>query len=473
MVTGDIMKNFFKNLEWVKFYSLKKEPFYYFPDNMTLIEFDENFGRLLTDLKTAESQQLQGYSRGYVEDVLYNMETLRKRGLMRKIVPSVLPEYIPLNKIILANTMKCNLACAYCYNDFDSNSSSPEKGNMTVDTFLEMLKFLERNGKGLPFYKLLFIGGEPLMNLEILEEAGKWGEKLRDRGQDLLIAVTTNGTLINKETIDFCMKYRINLKLTLDGDKGEHNLNRVFPDGKGSYETIAEMLPDYFYTYKNPSKYVATTIDTLRSDLEGRIIRLAAMGFNIIDLTEIYYEKKENDYNQEEIEGIFREKYRKVFDFLYMRVRSRNYLRIIPVYDIVKSIHQRKPSFTRCTAGLDSLSVSPDGTIYPCHHFYGDKRFRLGTVYDEKISSEKLKGYRIAVTERHECSDCWARLLCGGPCYHRSLAVTGDAFLCNKMECIRRKAMIAEALSFYIRLKNQDSKSLEYFMNMDKLIRSL
>ena len=286
---------------------------------MTLIEFDEDFEKLLTELKNKPQKELTGYPDGYIEDVLYNMETLKKQGLMRKIKPSPLPDYIPLNKIVLANTMKCNLACTYCYNEFDFNSCGSEKKDMPVETFQEMIKFLERNGKNFPVYKLLFIGGEPLMNLEILEEAGKWGEKLRKRGQDLFIAITTNGTLINKDIIDFCMKYRINLKLTLDGDKDEHNFHRIFPDGSGSFEKLLNMFPDYFLRYKNPSRYVATTINTLKDDLAGRIIRIAAMGFNMIDLTEIYYTEKEEEYNIEEIEKIFREKYRALYDFLYFK----------------------------------------------------------------------------------------------------------------------------------------------------------
>ena len=467
------MNNLYKNLEWIKFYTFKNEPFYYFPDNMTLIESDENFGKLLTDLRDKEVTSIQEnkYPEGYVEDVLYNMEVLHNKGTMKKIIPSSLPDFIPLNKIIMANTLKCNLSCTYCYNKFDINSCPPE--DMSEETFRKVTEFLEHNGPDLPFYKLYFIGGEPLANLHILEEAGKWGERLRKKGRDLFIAVTTNGTLINKDIIDFCMKYRINLKLTVDGNEMEHNLHRIFPDGTGSYEKVRDMLPDYFYSYRNPSKYVATTIDTLESDLEDRVIRLAAMGFNIIDLTEIYTNKKEETYKEEDLENIFREKYRKVFEFLYLRVRSRNYLRIIPVYDTVKNIHFKKPSFSRCTAGLDSLSVAHDGTIYPCHHFYGDKRFAMGTVYEREINPDKFKPYRIPVTERRECSVCWARLLCGGPCYHRSLAVTGDAFLCNKIECIRRKALIAEAFRFYIRLKNEDTLSLKYFLNMDKYIRSL
>ncbi|MBI2263629.1 MAG: SPASM domain-containing protein [Armatimonadetes bacterium] len=453
------------NLEWEKFYSLDGRPFYYFPRSMTIVEYDENFGRILTDLASGNGKP-QGYPDGYVDEVLQNMEVLEKRGLLERLIPSPLPDTVPVGRIILANTMRCNLACTYCYNNFDFNLYSPEEKDMSMATFLRLVDFFERSGKETPSYELYFIGGEPLIKPEILEAGGKWGERLRKRGKSLSMAVTTNATLLRREIIDLCTRYKIGLKLTLDGDRDEHDCNRLFPDGTGSFERILKNLPDFFSRYDNPYKYVATTIDTLKSDLEGRIVRLTAMGFNVIDLTELYDAKgaKETD-SEAKLTEMYRGKYRGAFEFLYLKARSRAYLRIIPLSDIVRNIHARKPSFSRCRAGIDSLAVSPEGAVYACHHFYGDKRFLLGMIEDSAIEGDKLAPYRVPVENRPECSSCWARLLCGGPCYHRSLAASGEAFGCNRMECIRRKAMIIEAMRFYIKLRNEDEDSLRWLVN--------
>ena len=467
-----LSEEFIKALEWIKIPVSEDNVLYFFPESMTLIEHDEKFDRFLKDLKyiknirNTEKTLSHLYPDGYVQDNLYNLNILLEEGLLNPIPLPIVPKSLPFKRVVLANTLRCNMACTYCYNEFEFNCHPSEEKDMSKNTFKKLIKFLERNGKDIPLFELLFIGGEPLMKLDILEEAVKWREKLSKEGRDVLIIPTTNATLLTEEIIDFCIKYRIFIKVTLDGNKEEHDKHRVFSDGRGSYEIICKNLPLFFNKYDNPTKYVTTTIDTLKCDLEERVIRFSAMGFNLIELTELYFTDENFDFHEEELEEKYRKKYRKLFKFLNLRMKSRNYLHIIPIYDIIKKIHTKSGSFFPCRAGLDSISLSPDGTIYPCHHFYGDKRFAIGSVFDKKIPPEKLKPYKMRVEERTECSECWARFLCGGPCYHRSLAPTGNAFRCNPRECVRKKGLYKESLIFYINLKNEDPECIDWIIHM-------
>ncbi len=465
-----LLKELCKNLEWVRFNLSTEDFIYFFPQSLTLIEYDNNLNRLLTDLKhieefhIAEERLSKFYPENYVKDNLDNLQLLMERGFFDTFYPAKNSAPMTFQRIILANTLKCNMACTYCYNKFESNLWNSCEKDMSVKTFNHITSFLEKHGKGINRFELLFIGGEPFMKIDILKEAVKWRQKLLKKNRDVLIIPTTNATLITEEIIKFCMDYGIYLKITLDGDKIEHDTNRIFPDGTGSYERINELLPDFFFLYDNPFKYVTTTIDTLKSEPVNRVILLSAMGFNVIELTEFYSVKEELLYDEKELLEIYREKYRKLFDFLFLRMRSRNYLHIIPVYDIIKKLHIRIPNPFPCRSGIDTIAVSPDGTIYPCHHFYGDTRFALGSVYDKKFDSKKLKPYRTFIGEKEECSSCWARFLCGGPCYHRSLAVTGDAFKLYLKDCIRKKALYSEAILFYIKLKNIDPAAIDWLL---------
>jgi uncharacterized protein len=463
------MNAFNRDLQWIQGTSHHGGFFYYFPDSMTLIEYDEDFGKLLGELKHSpdhrQAKHFPGYPEGYVEDVFFNLGILEKQGLLSEFAFPGIPQHIPIGRIIVANTMRCNLACRYCYNRFESNAAPRQDRDMSVETFRTVMRFLEESGADLPFYELFFIGGEPLLHAGILEEAEQWGKLLREKGKDLSIVATTNATLLDREMVDFCTRHQINLKLTLDGDREEHDKNRVFPGGEGSYDRIADNLPEFFAACNDSSRYVASTIDTQRSDPMERVAGLSARGFNVIDLTELYSPGEHAvSCSDEELEDSFREKYRRLFDFLFCKIRERDYLHLIPLFDIVKNLHLRKPAFMRCRAGGDSLAASPDGTLYACHHFFGDDRFALGTVFDGALPSLVLAPYRIPVGERSECKACWARLLCGGPCFHRSLAVTGDAFRSGRTECIRIKALILEAILFYLRLRNEDGTLPDWFV---------
>lgn len=457
----------FTNIEWIEGKTHQGGSFYYFPGSMAIVEHDENFGRFLLDLKNSDGrilpESLAGYPEGYVEDNLFNLEILHDRGLLSESPFPGIPRRVPIGRLIIANTMRCNLSCRYCYNRFDSNSKGIGELDMSPETFRHCTEFLEEAGAGLPYFELSFIGGEPLLNPGILDAAAEWRERLSLKGQELFITATTNATMLDRKMAEFCRDRAIHLKLTVDGTREEHDCNRVFPGGGGSFEIISARLPEYFSALAGRTKYVATTIDTYESGPKERVESLSAAGFNVIDLVELYSEEGRSSACEEELEIRFRDRYEKLLEYLFAKVKERAYLHVIPVWDTVRNIHLRKPSFMRCRAGGDSLAVSPDGTVYACHHFFGDERFALGRVTDP-VKPSRLSPYRVPVVERLRCRKCWARLLCGGPCFHRSLAMTGDAGSSPESECVRIRALIMEVIRFHIRLRNEGNQSVGWFL---------
>ena len=55
-------------------------------------------------------------------------------------------------------------------------------------------------------------------------------------------SVTTNGTLFNERIIRLLKKYPFNVLISLDGPKEIHDKNRVFANGKGSYDVLMKNL---------------------------------------------------------------------------------------------------------------------------------------------------------------------------------------------------------------------------------------
>ena len=108
-----------------------------------------------------------------------------------------------------------------------------------------------------------------------------------------------------------------------------------------------------------------------------------------------------------------------------------------------------------CGSGTEYLAVTPRGDLYPCHQFVGEEGFRLGSLDEGIVNTEKQAEFAAcSVYARPECRDCWARFYCSGGCaanaYHATGSVTGlyrpgcDLFK-KRIECALMLA-VSEAL---------------------------
>lgn len=67
-----------------------------------------------------------------------------------------------------------------------------------------------------------------------------------------------------------------------------------------------------------------------------------------------------------------------------------------------------------CAAGRFSISIDPEGNIYPCHLFRLNDSFKMGNIYDKEknifnsLSYKKLKNQRKVLG----CDECSARNIC-------------------------------------------------------------
>ncbi|WP_255467270.1 radical SAM/SPASM domain-containing protein [Raoultibacter phocaeensis] len=83
-----------------------------------------------------------------------------------------------------------------------------------------------------------------------------------------------------------------------------------------------------------------------------------------------------------------------------------------------------------CGAGVKTVSVAADGTVYPCHMLHRAE-LAMGNLFTDVIhsvlSGEVAQGFSALGTESFErCSACEYERLCGGGCRARSLFASGD-----------------------------------------------
>lgn len=94
---------------------------------------------------------------------------------------------------------------------------------------------------GLSSIQVILHGGEPLLaGADYIDVAATRLRNAVDAAVDL--RVQTNGTLLSDPMLDVLSRHDIRIGVSLDGDQNSNDLHRRYPNGRGSYETVAGSL---------------------------------------------------------------------------------------------------------------------------------------------------------------------------------------------------------------------------------------
>ena len=154
-------------------------------------------------------------------------------------------------------TEGCSLNCTYCY----QFNKKPTK--MTFEIAKEFIDHLLKDDYGYinrynsPAIIIEFIGGEPLMEVELIR---KIYEYFLERCYELnhpwftlhRLSICSNGMqYFDEEVQDFFKEYahNISFNISIDGNKELHDSCRIQPNGEGSYDVDMVALNHYNRNY--------------------------------------------------------------------------------------------------------------------------------------------------------------------------------------------------------------------------------
>jgi uncharacterized protein len=145
-----------------------------------------------------------------------------------------------IDTILLKVASRCNINCSYCYvyNQGDTSwQRMPKHMSLTtIEGVLKQLAVLYEDQQH-PFAIVLH-GGEPLLlPREILETLL---QGLADRLPAACTrSIQTNGTLIDDELLNLCVRTNTTLSVSLDGPADIHDTFRIAFNGAGTYAQAA------------------------------------------------------------------------------------------------------------------------------------------------------------------------------------------------------------------------------------------
>ena len=194
--------------------------------------------------------------------------------------------------------------------------------------------------------KINFFGGEPLLNMTPIKmmlgaQYGKTGSRS--------FGVTTNGTLLKGDTLDWLRHHKVDVALSFDGSKATQDLNR-----SGTYRTVVRNAKKAMELgIKINVLKVMYPLETMYDD----VVEIRNLGFKNVYLNLL---KPHGFSYQPEDLPVLEEQYMKT-------VRALHHPPQFTMIEYVKYGEVAShPLDHGCGIGRQGKAIGPDGYIYPC-----------------------------------------------------------------------------------------------------------
>lgn len=346
----------------------------------------------------------------------------------------------PIKAMCLHISHDCNLRCKYCF----ASTGDFGKGRklMPFEVGKAAIDFLLEKSVGRENLEVDFFGGEPLMNFDVVKQIVEYARsKEEEYHKNFRFTITTNGMLLDDDTIDYINKEMYNVVLSIDGRKEVNDHMRVRVDGSGCYDRILPKFKKLVDGRGDKEYYVRGTYTKYNLDFSEDVMHLYEAGFDEISVEPVI-ESPEEAYaiTEEDLDQIYAE-----YDKLVDRIGAiRKNGKHINFFHFMIDLDQGPCVIKRlrgCGSGNEYVSITPDGDIYPCHQFVGHDEYKMGNIEEGTFNNDIKKEFAgCHVYSKPACQECWARFYCSGGCNANNFVFNGDIHKAYELSCkIQRK----------------------------------
>lgn len=338
-----------------------------------------------------------------------------------------------ISQFTLQVSQFCNLNCSYCaYSGNYAHQRTHSQETMSIEVMKKSIDFFMARSWDVDEVVISFYGGEPLLEIDLIKSSLTYIDEVY-KGRAVRYVLTTNGTLLTDDVIQFFIENNFNVAISLDGPKELHDKNRVYSNGKGSFDDIMqncayikEHYPSFFsklsfLSIVAPGVDFACVNEFFDADV---VLNDSVITTNIVNdigsTVEVMYDDLyliTSKYQtmktlMAELGMYSSAKTSKLFITTLSAVNNfyKSLSKGMGMYD---KAHPSGP----CLPGVMRPFVSADGSIYPCERVAeGSDIMKIGHIdigFDfDKIDAQLNVG---KITEE-ECKACWAFLHCNLCC---------------------------------------------------------
>jgi radical SAM protein with 4Fe4S-binding SPASM domain len=330
-------------------------------------------------------------------------------------VTGALPDKNRFHSLAIEITRACNLRCRHCY----LAAGEPGARELTTGEIERVIDQVKDAGGT----SISIGGGEPLLHPD-------W-HRLVTHALDLglLVALGSNGTLIDAAISKTLAGLPIKLQLSLDGATAAvHDRIR----GAGSFARTLAAIDLLRTAGKGEDLVVAFTPMRLnRAEVEPFIDLMEALEIRVVQFPPLACSgRARRDWSELILGDDDRLELWRTIAAQAARLRGRMDL----LADCFSLNIDRPGEPYRCNIG-SQLRLDPDGNLYPCQCFHCGSAYRIGNVREQDlrtvVGGECLRGIVTACLSRPTripaCSICPWMNLCGAGCMGNAYEANGDA----------------------------------------------
>jgi radical SAM protein with 4Fe4S-binding SPASM domain len=369
-------------------------------------------------------------------------------------------KYDKLNSYIYTSN-RCNLKCTYCYVDGEIEVINTKEN---IDKYLDIL-FISPYTKDREEIKLNFIGGEPLVELDLIEYTiEQFFHKAKQYNHHWLnnftFMISTNGTLVNTEMVkNLLEKYPFFVGFSLDGPENIHDKNRMYKNDCGSFNDVIsnfKWIQEKYNIDRADSTLSNNNVGELYDILSFQLntLKTRAIGVNVNGSA--YFSKDDARNVKSQVSRIIDDL---IVDNKEFTVAIKNLLKPLNYYD-----HDEKNNYKdlfKCSFARYTICIHPSGDIYPCQILASNNinKFAIGHV-DTGLDMDKINA-NLEKIKSAKCNKCRFNSICR-KCFAQIYNPKNDTFDKMYNNCNLTKIGIILTHIFINKLKENIKNTIKF-----------
>ena len=308
-------------------------------------------------------------------------------------------------------TKDCQLACKYCYL---VGKNAAER--MPFEVARQAVDYLLDNPKLFPEKSVVFdfMGGEPFLEVELIDRICDYIKvQLFERDHrwfgSYRFSFYTNGIGYHEEKVQRYIEKNhshLSIGITIDGTPAKHNLNRVYKNGRGSYDDVVRNIPLWLEQFPNGGTKVTISSPDIPYICES-VLHLYALGVKEVNINCVF-----EDVWKDGDDRLLEDQLVQLADEIIGKGYYRDYACSFFSEIIGKPLDPELQNQNWCGAGM-MLAIDAAGVFYPCTRFAqyslrSKRALAIGSV-QEGINLNRLRPFLTldrCTQSPQECIDC-------------------------------------------------------------------